>query len=85
MANLMDYFNRMKEKYWQDWDDLLHKEPVPNKKEDRKDIKEDKKDEKEDTNADKEDNKTDEDWHFKMLNIINVVIHFTLIALSILD
>ena len=62
LTNLGDYHKRMKEKYYSDWDDLLHKGPVFGGKKPAKEKKEEEKkedDKKEDDK--KEEEKKEED------------------------
>lgn len=65
MGNLKAYFDRLKEKYWSDWDDVLYKEPekpVKEKKDKKEEEGEEKKDEekKEDDEEKKEEGKEEE-------------------------
>ncbi len=56
LKNLKDHFERIKEKYWENWDDFMYKAPEKPKKEEKK------KEEKKDEDKDKEgDDKKDED------------------------
>ena len=66
--NLVDFVERVKEKYWSDWEEEQAKDPPPKEEKkkdeaDGKDKKEDDKDEKkeEGENKDKEDGKEEEE------------------------
>ena len=60
LTNLKEYFDRMKEKYWADWDDILYKVEEKKKKDEDQEEKKEKDDEKEKGEEDKEEKKTEE-------------------------
>lgn len=60
MTNLKDYFNRIKEKYYEDWDELLWKEEPKKKKEEKKEEEDKDKDKEEDEDKDKDKEKEEE-------------------------